>query len=530
MDSPKSNRRSFLKSAGLLVAASATPQSRLISIPAAPEVAAYKYPNPGKIAIVYHPNAVIAYNNADYNVVQTMLDQGLMQLSGVTSSPADALASFFPGITASKKIAIKPNFLNSSVPTRKELAKALVTRLVQMVGGFPAANITFYERHSFSSVGYTTAYLGQPVKLVVDTSFPNNGYTIYCNGKNRPYSKSLYEADYLINMPVAKDHDCGTSFNFTLAFKNHMGTVNPGGSLGIHCDKVACLDIMASSVMTTKQRLTILDALFAVYNGGPGGSPQAMPKKIMLSQDPVTIDYQGRKLINELRLANGLGAKAGTYIEEAANTPYQIGVANPAEMNIISINLPVELAEFTAAVENGAIHLRWITTSESNNSGFVIERSIDGATEWKQVGFVKGKGSTTQQQDYAFVDAPDEQLRSLPSLFYRLKQMDYDGTTEHSFVLEVMLHPHASSWRLSQNYPNPFQSNTEIPVELSKALHVQAAIYDSSGALVSTINNQLMPPGLHHLQWDGSAFSSGIYTCRVTADGATREVRLILMK
>ncbi len=338
MNKKQPSRRTFLRDTSLAVAAIAvSPISFPTKIKA--DTTAYKYPNPGKIVIAYHPNAVSGYNNADYNVVQQMFDQAIMQFTGITSSPAEALASLFPGLTTSKKIAVKPNIYNAAVPTRKELAKAVITRLVQMLGGFPATNITFYDRHGFGGPGYTTSYFGQPVKLVTDSTFPNLGYTIYCNGKDRPYSKSLHDADYLINMPVLKDMSCGTNFNFTLSFKNQLGTVIPDRPLGIHCDKKAMLDVMADNIMTTKQRLVITDCLFAIYNGGPSGAPQAMPKKIMISQDPVTSDYQGRKLINELRVANSLSTKAAAYIEEASKSPYEIGVADPTQMNVIQLQL-----------------------------------------------------------------------------------------------------------------------------------------------------------------------------------------------
>ena len=171
---------------------------------------------------------------------QHMFDEGVMRFTGITSSPADALASLFPGLTKTSKIAIKPSLLNGTVPTRKELVKAVIVRLVQMLGGFPATNLTLHERHDMPSLGYTKAYFGQQVGILTDTAFPDLGYTILCDGKRRPYSKTLHDSDFLINMPVLKDHFC--EMDFTLAFKNHMGTVNPGGPLGICSNKKAVLD------------------------------------------------------------------------------------------------------------------------------------------------------------------------------------------------------------------------------------------------------------------------------------------------
>ncbi|MBL0176642.1 MAG: DUF362 domain-containing protein [Ignavibacteria bacterium] len=343
------DRRSFLKGAAAAVAAGTLPLP-LAELAAAPaETAAYKYPNPGRIVIVTDQGAVLGYNKVNEAVVQRMFDEGVMRFTGITSSPADALASLFPGLTKTSKIAIKPSLLNGTVPTRKELVKAVIARLVQMLGGFPATNITLYERHDMPSLGYTKAYFGQQVGILTDTAFPDLGYTILCDGKRRPYSKTLHDSDFLINMPVLKDHFC--EMDFTLAFKNHMGTVNPGGPLGICSNKRAAMDIMADPVMVAKQKLVIMDCLYAVINGGPGGAPTVSPNTITIAQDPVTTDYQGRKMINEYRKAKAMAPKSGGYIEESSVAPYALGVANPAEMNIIPLQLSTGGAEASAPTD-----------------------------------------------------------------------------------------------------------------------------------------------------------------------------------
>ncbi|PLX29821.1 MAG: hypothetical protein C0600_08645 [Ignavibacteria bacterium] len=528
------SRRFFLKAGSALAGLSFLPAPLISHAERAAtppeESKTYAYPNPGRIAIVEHPGAVLGYNNVDETVVQYMFDQGIMQLAGIYTSPAAALASFFPGLTTSKKIAIKPNFLNSKVPTRKELMKAVLNRLTQMLSGFPAANITIYERHSFSGVGYTTSYLGHNVNLVRDSTFPNLGYTIHCDGKDRPYSQSLHEADYLINMPVLKDHSCGTSMNMTLAFKNHMGTVNPGGSLGIHCNKDACLDIMASSVMTTKQRLCIMDALYAVYNGGPGGNPQATPNKIFLSQDPVALDSQGRVHINNLRTANSLNPKAATYIDQAAASPYSLGVANPLQQQIININLPVKLALFTAALDRGEVKLRWRTEGESNNRGFGIERSGDGQHDWQQIGFVDGAGSTSEAKEYAFTDSDSAALRQSRTMFYRLRQVNTDGTHEYSAHVEIALQLDAASWNLEPNYPNPFTGRTDLPVFMPSETHMTLDVYDMKGARVQQLFSGSLVKGMHYFTFDADELPAGTYVARAMADGVAKEIRMVLTK
>ncbi|MFZ1728631.1 MAG: DUF362 domain-containing protein, partial [Bacteroidota bacterium] len=517
-----SSRRSFLKKSTALAGLSMLPAPLLRgseALAAPPDAKrTYAYPNPGRIVIVEHTGAVLGFNNVNEGAVQYMFDQGIMQLANIYTSPANALASFFPGLTTSKKIALKPNFLNSIVPTRKELTKAVINRLREMLGGFPAANITAYERHSFNGVGYTTSYFGHNVNLVLDTSFPNNGYTILCDGKNRPYSASLYNADYLINMPVLKDHSCSSSLNMTLAFKNHMGTVDPGGSMGIHCNKNAVLDIMASSVMTSKQRLVILDALYAVYNGGPGGNPQATPQKILLSQDPVTIDAQGRILINNLRTANGLSAKSASYIDQAAASPYNLGIADPALMQIVSMSFPVELVLFTASLIEGTVRLDWRTETETNNRGFAIERSEDGQSAWQEIGFVDGAGTTTAAREYSFTDSDRPALRNVRALFYRLRQVDNDGSIDYSATVEISLQLDQASWNIEPNYPNPFVHDTDLPVFLPREAHLHLDVFDVTGARLMTLCSETRPAGMHYIHFNAHDLPAGTYVARATAE------------
>lgn len=533
MDERRYSRRRFL-GAGSLAAGLAMLPGRLKPVPITDATASGSdsavsalYPNAGRVAIVYHPQAVLGLNNVDAAVVQAMFDQGIMQLTGITASPAAALASLFPGLTTAKKIAIKPNLINSSVPTRKELVKALVARLVQMLGGFPPQNISLYEQHSFASSGYTQQYFGQPVNLVYDNTFPDNGHYIYCNGKNRPYSQTLFEADYLVNMPVLKDHSCSADLNITLSFKNHMGTVNPGGSLGIHCDKKAILDIMASSVMLTKQRLVLLDALYAIYNGGPGGQPQATPMKILLSQDPVCIDAQGRIMINALRTANHLAAKNSGYIDQAAAPPYSLGIADPAQMTVLTVNLPVELSSFQVTAIGDRVTVRWTTERETNNAGFHVERSADGVEHWERLTFIPGAGSSSARHDYRWEDPLGPELREAPVLFYRLCQVDFDGSTEYLPAAEVRLLPEEGGWHLEPGYPNPCSTFTHISVQLPRPAGLLVEVFDMRGALVCLLADGPHAAGAHRFTWHPRA--AGTYLCRAVAEGRVREIRIAVV-
>jgi len=119
--------------------------------------------------------------------------------------------------------------------------------------------------------------------------------------------------------------------------------------------------------------------------------------------------------------------------------------------------LPVELTSFTAKVSGGKVQLDWTTATEINNSGFDIERSFDGST-FTSVGFVKGNGTTTEPREYSFIDKFE--FKATQSIYYRLKQFDYDGSVNYSNIISVVVEM-PLEYSLDQNYPNPFNPSTK---------------------------------------------------------------------
>ena len=128
---------------------------------------------------------------------------------------------------------------------------------------------------------------------------------------------------------------------------------------------------------------------------------------------------------------------------------------------------PVELTSFTSSQSGNDVALYWNTSTETNNQGFEIQRaevgnqSAGGGTDWSIVGFVNGKGTTTEKQYYSYNDND----LSVGKYDYRLKQIDFDGTYKYSQTINVIIGL-PDKFELSQNYPNPFnpeQQKYSIP-------------------------------------------------------------------
>lgn len=94
---------------------------------------------------------------------------------------------------------------------------------------------------------------------------------------------------------------------------------------------------------------------------------------------------------------------------------------------------PIELLSFSGERDADVAYLEWVTASELNNERFEIERSMDGVS-WETRGFVLGAGTTNDIQYYTFIDV------EVPAanVYYRLKQVDFDGTYTHSDAIELL--------------------------------------------------------------------------------------------
>jgi len=168
------------------------------------------------------------------------------------------------------------------------------------------------------------------------------------------------------------------------------------------------------------------------------------------------------------------------------------------------ITVPVELTFFTASSASGNVTLNWSTATETNNMIFEIERSKDNS-EFALIGFVEGRGTTTERQEYSYIDKDV----TTGKYFYRLKQIDFDGTFEYSDVVEVDASP--VSFSLEQNYPNPFNPITNISYTLPAESQVKLSVYNPLGENVETIVNEKQDAGKYDAVWKAGNHSSGVY-------------------
>ena len=225
-------------------------------------------------------------------------------------------------------------------------------------------------------------------------------------------------------------------------------------------------------------------------------------------------------------------ASNGDYIV-AGNQP-QLPPSDHAQqvmlLRIASDIVPVELTSFTATVQRNSVSLNWQTATETNNSGFELQRSemsnVKSQTDWQVIGFVPGFGTTTEPKSYSFID---ENL-SVGNYQYRLKQIDFDGSFEYSNTVEVEISS-PTEFSLEQNYPNPFNPSTNIQYTISRRQFVTIKIFNSLGEEIETLVNEFQDAGVHsELYILHSTLPSGVYYYQLNAGGQVLTRKMILMK
>ena len=203
-------------------------------------------------------------------------------------------------------------------------------------------------------------------------------------------------------------------------------------------------------------------------------------------------------------------------------------------------SLPVELTSFTADNSRaGEITLNWVTESEIENLGFILERrqASGGSSqaEWLEIASyitdeaLRGQGSVTYRTEYSFTDKTVE-----PGVTYdyRLADVSYAGEkVYHALnVLGVAVTEIPEEFALFPAYPNPFNPETVIRYQLSADSDVSLQIYDLKGQMIETLLNKTQDPGFYKVNWKPINLPSGVYFCKLVQGSHVSTQKLILLK
>jgi fibronectin type 3 domain-containing protein len=186
---------------------------------------------------------------------------------------------------------------------------------------------------------------------------------------------------------------------------------------------------------------------------------------------------------------------------------------------------------FTATASLNEVIIQWITGSEIDVYCFRIYRSTDPDAVFHCVAEIPSQGNTTITTVYSYTD--DNVWPGL-TYYYKISDVSLDGTEIiHPNVISAT--PLMGDFVLVQNFPNPFNQETNIRFALPVPAHATLEIYDVNGRQVSRLVDDWLSAGLHEISWDatdgeGNSVPSGMYIYRLTAGDITTSGKMILMK
>ena len=245
---------------------------------------------------------------------------------------------------------------------------------------------------------------------------------------------------------------------------------------------------------------------------------------------PNTVINQWEEILFDYSAHIGGNANTLTVIPDFSENPRTYTSTNYFDQVSFTDVVPVELTSFTAQYVGNTTQLNWTTATELNNLGFDIQRSTAG-TEFVTIGFIFGKGTTTEIQNYTYVD---NTTSPNVSYAYRLRMNDFNGRYHYSEVINLG-ESNPLKFELAQNYPNPFNPSTTISIGLPVQSNVTLDVYNIVGERVASLYNGALAAGNYNYTFDASNLPSGIYISVLSAVGqdgnsSTLSRKMTLMK
>jgi len=220
-----------------------------------------------------------------------------------------------------------------------------------------------------------------------------------------------------------------------------------------------------------------------------------------------------------LAFADGASLVGRGFSVVGAVSTYNTQVTNTAAP------LPVVLTAFTAERQETNVRLRWATASEKGSDYFAVESSSDGHN-FTQLTWLAGHGTSYQTQTYEWTDAQLSRY-AVTTVYYRLRQVDIDGTVVYSPVRAVAFTPATGLALELLAYPNPAQRQCGLRLNEAQAGPATLCIVDAQGRLLAQ-RQLLLAQGSNTLPLhEVGDLRPGLYLVQVQQGPQRRTLRLV---
>jgi hypothetical protein len=283
------------------------------------------------------------------------------------------------------------------------------------------------------------------------------------------------------------------------------------------------------------------------YQASTGGAP------IVLTWNSSWVGQLGILVIEDA--FGGAFFSLDMFSANSLNTASNPVIGN--QLNIIlnatsDLPLPVELLSFTATSGDQKVTLEWSTASETSNLGFEVYKALSEAGEYQLIASyennegLEGGGSSNTQRNYIYIDT---YVVNNVTYWYKIADVDYGGIRSYHGPVSAV--PNSNEIPFSQtdelpeqftlhpNYPNPFNPQTTIRIELpdlARALEkIELTVYNSLGMRVRTLYDGVLSPGVYEVVWDGKNdlgedLTSGSYFVHFRAGSFRDSIKILLVR
>lgn len=381
------------------------------------------------------------------------------------------------------------------------------------IGTVPGLTYAGYPGSGTGNAAFIKNTGGEDVNRTF-TAQTGNGTSIYVSLLvNVTDTAQAKTGDYILNLGTLSAQTTFTNFCNRLLVRKVAGNVNFGIENLSTTPTYGATNFSINTTYLLIMKYTINTAgadsvkLWVVATGVPVNEDAAgTPEHFIYTE-------AGKDTVNAIALRQGSSSNSVGCVVDA------IHIANAW-----SYLVPVEMTSFTANTVNNTVRLNWSTATEKNNRGFVVERSIN-KNSWSNITFISGSGNSTEIKNYSFTD------KSVNSgkYYYRLKQVDFDGSFEYSKTVEADVAA-PKEYKLFANYPNPFNPSTKIAFTLPETQVVKLRVFNMLGQEIATLVNSKMEAGKHEITFNAKNLTSGVYIYKLEAGSFVQTKTMMLVK
>ena len=390
-----------------------------------------------------------------------------------------------------------PNLTYTNPPTAAELANAIGTLVIVDPGKTTAALYNQYPTNTAVPVKYTgitSTKSGTTYSMTnVVINFSTCDVPVTVKGDVWASQSDLSQVVHcendgiitiLFNNPIITGNkQCAAPRKLNLAFENEHATLNESVVASVYID-------LNSNGVIDGADINITNSLSPALPSTISLAPNSQQSFNGLSYAPYSTQGQYDAYPIIIR-ANATAPGAATVTITKAGINFQGSCSL----------LPVTLTSFTAKRDQSTVALQWETSSEQNNSGFALERSVNG--EWSQIVFVPSRaasGNSNSKLVYTYED-----LNTIKTIsHYRIKQIDFNGVFKYSEVRSVAGENQKAKTTV---YPNPSNNGkVNVVFEESNDRH-DVMVLDIAGRLIKqwkAVRNNIqvdnLTPGIYHLR------------------------------